>query len=133
MIFPPANCGDPIDPINGYIEPYQNTTEGAEIFFRCDMGFVPAGRMGAVCEADGRWNPDPSTILCTCTSTHNIERESLIDAFFYCIQRQDSIASLIPRLLLSFWSLFIQPKTWRGVLEQTYYVTEKLERLEKRL
>ena len=51
--------------MDGSIEPYQNTTEGAEIFFRCNPGFVPAGRMRAVCGADGRWNPDTATV-CTC-------------------------------------------------------------------
>ena len=52
-------------PGNGSIEPYQNTTEGAEIFFRCNPGFVPVGRMTAVCAADGRWNPNPATLVCT--------------------------------------------------------------------
>ena len=40
-------------------------TEGAEIFFKCNPGYVPAGRMTAVCGADGRWNPDPATVVCT--------------------------------------------------------------------
>ena len=40
--------------------------EGAQIFFRCNPGFVPAGNMTAVCETDGRWNPDPATLVCTC-------------------------------------------------------------------
>ena len=52
--------------MDGSIEPYQNTTEGAVIFFRCNPEFVPAGRMTAVCRADGRWNPDPATLVCTC-------------------------------------------------------------------
>ena len=64
-IILPVSCGRPITPHNGSIGTYQNTTEGAEIFFRCDPGFVPAGRMGAVCGADGRWNPDPATLVCT--------------------------------------------------------------------
>ena len=67
--LPPANCSDPTLPMDGSIDPYHNTTEGAEIFFRCDLGFVPAGRMRAVCGADGRWNPDPATLNCTCKST----------------------------------------------------------------
>ena len=53
-------------PGNGSIEPYQNTLEGAEIFFGCNPWFVPAGRMRAVCRADGRWDPDPATLVCTC-------------------------------------------------------------------
>ena len=59
-----VSCGSPIIPGNGSIEAYQNTLEGAEIFFKCDSGFVPAGRMTAVCGADGRWNPDPASLMC---------------------------------------------------------------------
>ena len=65
LILPSVNCSDPTPPVDGSIEPYQNTTEGAEIFFRCNLGFVPAGRMRTVCGADGRWNPDTATV-CTC-------------------------------------------------------------------
>ena len=73
--FPPAsNCSDPTVPINGFI----NKTEGAVIFFGCDPGFVPDGLTRAVCEADGRWNPDPATLVCTCEPTHSIEKECLI-------------------------------------------------------
>ena len=52
--------------MNGSIDPYQNTTEGAEISFMCNPEFVPAGRMTAVCGADGRWSPDPANHRCTC-------------------------------------------------------------------
>ena len=76
--FPPANCGKPIVPINGFISPYQNTTEGSVIVFGCNSGFVPAGDMTAVCASDGRWSPDPATIVCTCKSTYNIEKELLM-------------------------------------------------------
>ena len=62
----PVNCSDPTLPGNGFIESYQNTTEGAEIVFRCNSGFVPNRRMAAVCVTDGMWNPDPATLLCTC-------------------------------------------------------------------
>ena len=61
----PVSCGQPVTPGNGSIETYQNTLEGAEIFFRCNPGFVPAGRMTAVCGADGRWNTDPADLVCT--------------------------------------------------------------------
>ena len=65
-----ANCSDSTVPINGSIEAYQNTSEGAEIFFSCNPGFVPAGRMRAVCGANGRWNPDPATFVCTCEAAY---------------------------------------------------------------
>ena len=35
------------------------------IFFRCEPGFIPAGRMRAVCGADGRWIPNPAEVRCT--------------------------------------------------------------------
>jgi len=69
-VLPPSpplvNCSEPTTPGNGFIEPYQNTTEGAEIFFRCNSGFVPNTTMMATCGADERWNPDPDTHMCTC-------------------------------------------------------------------
>ena len=70
--FFPANCGDPTVPTNGYIYgAYQNTTEGTVIEFGCDSGFVLAGNTTAVCASDGRWIPDPATLVCTCKSTHS--------------------------------------------------------------
>ena len=61
-----VNCSGPTSPINGSIDPHLNTTEGAEIFFRCNPGFVPAGRMRAACTTDGRWNPEPAGLVCIC-------------------------------------------------------------------
>jgi len=63
---PLVNCSDPATPGNGFIEPHQNTTEGAEIYFRCNSQFVPSTTMISTCGADGRWNPDPATHMCTC-------------------------------------------------------------------
>ena len=58
--------------MDGSIEPYQNTTEGAEIFFKCNPGFVPTGRMRAVCGADGRWSPDPAGHRCAGEIMHTV-------------------------------------------------------------
>ena len=65
ILLPTVNCGTPTAPENGSIDPYQNTTEGAEIVFRCNTGFDPAENMTAVCEANASWNPDPATVVCT--------------------------------------------------------------------
>ena len=62
----PGNCSDPGTPRNGFIGPYQNTTEGAEISFRCNSQYVPTTARIAICGADGRWNPDPATHMCKC-------------------------------------------------------------------
>ena len=43
---------------------------GAQIFFRCNPGNVPAGRMNATCmspdgiSAVGTWTPDPADLVC---------------------------------------------------------------------
>ena len=43
---------------------------GAQIFFRCNPGYVPAGRMSATCvspdgiSAVGTWTPDPTDLVC---------------------------------------------------------------------
>ena len=63
--IPPVNCSDPTAPGNGSIATYQNTTEGAEIQFGCNPQYSPAGRMMAVCTQDGRWDPNPATLVCT--------------------------------------------------------------------
>ena len=52
--------------MDGSIDPYQNTTEGAEISFMCNPMFVPTERMTAVCGADRRWSPAPADLVCTC-------------------------------------------------------------------
>jgi len=59
----------PIGPRNGFIELYQSTLVGAEIFFMCAPGYVPAGRMRANCisdgiTVDGTWTPDSATLVC---------------------------------------------------------------------
>ena len=59
----------PTGPRNGFTEPHQSTLGGAEIFFMCAPGFVPAGRMRANCTSDGVavdgiWTPDPATLMC---------------------------------------------------------------------
>ena len=72
FLFYTANCGDPTVPTNGSIYgAYQNTTEGTVIEFGCDPGFVPTENMTPVCASDGRWIPDPATLVCTCKSTYS--------------------------------------------------------------
>ena len=58
--------------MDGSIDPYQNTTEGAVISFMCNPMFVPTERMTAVCGADQRWNPDPAGLVCTCECSSTV-------------------------------------------------------------
>ena len=79
----PVNCSEPTVPRNGSIDPYQNTTVGAEIVFRCDQGFVPNGDMQAMCAANGSWTPDPATHTCNCESTHNKKDHLILSVYHY--------------------------------------------------
>ena len=70
--LPPVNCGTPRAPANGLIENIQSISMvgGAQIFFRCNPGFAPAGRMNATCVSPdgisvvGTWTPDPADLVC---------------------------------------------------------------------
>jgi len=66
ILFYLVSCGAPTPPGNGsiYIEAHQNTSEGAEIWFGCNQGFVPAGLRPAVCQTTGNWFPDPTDLVC---------------------------------------------------------------------
>jgi len=59
-----VDCGAPVAPRNGSLESYILTTEGSEVFDRCNPGLVPEGRMRAVCTRDG-WSPNPADLNCT--------------------------------------------------------------------
>ena len=67
--FLPVNYGLPTFPGNGFIVVVPSTLGGTEILFRCNTGFVPTGRMRAVCMSDGvsqngTWTPNPATLVC---------------------------------------------------------------------
>ena len=66
MIFrkPSVDCGAPVAPRNGSLESYTDTTEGSEVFYSCEQGLVPEGRMRAVCTRNG-WSPNPAELCCT--------------------------------------------------------------------
>ena len=59
-----VDCGPPNPPTNGQIGNYSRTTEGADVNFTCDSGFIPVTEIVAVCESDGLWNPLPENHTC---------------------------------------------------------------------
>jgi len=69
---PTANCGVPPLPVNGFLQPPINTTEGSVAVFQCDPGFVPVGVMTAVCGSDSQWTPSPGGVTCSPRSTQVI-------------------------------------------------------------
>ena len=58
-----VDCGAPDAPQRGSLESYTNTTEGSEVFYRCDPGLVPEGIMRTVCSRNG-WSPNPADLNC---------------------------------------------------------------------
>ena len=68
----PVNCEMPTVPENGSIENFQSISRvgGAQIVFRYNEHFIPAGRMSATCvsrdgiSVDGTWIPDPADLVC---------------------------------------------------------------------
>ena len=62
--FVSVECGPPTAPQHGSLESYTDTIEGSEVFYRCDQGLVPDGRMRTVCTRNG-WSPDPAGLSCT--------------------------------------------------------------------
>ena len=62
--FMSVDCGAPVAPRNGSLESYTNTTEGSQVFYSCNLGLVPEGRMRAVCTRNG-WSPNPAELCCT--------------------------------------------------------------------
>ena len=67
-----VNCGMPCSPENGIIENMQTITTvgGAQIFLRCNPGYIPAWRMNATCRSPdgisvvGNCTPDPADLVC---------------------------------------------------------------------
>ena len=59
-----VDCGPLIAPRNGSLENYTSTTNGSEVFYSCDPGLVPEGRMRTVCYENG-WSPNPADLTCT--------------------------------------------------------------------
>ena len=59
-----VDCGDPHPPINGLIRNYSTTTEGANISFTCEDGFIPDVDIIAICFNNGIWNPLPINYTC---------------------------------------------------------------------
>ena len=68
----PVDCGMPRASENGIIENMQSisTVGGAQIFFRCNPGYIPAERMNATCVSPdgisvvGTWTRDPANLVC---------------------------------------------------------------------
>ena len=74
-LYSSVDCGQPGAPQRGSLESYTSTTEGSEVFYRCDPGLVPEGTMRAVCTRSG-WSQNPADLtcnigsVCACVRTH---------------------------------------------------------------
>ncbi|CAI8024315.1 Sushi, von Willebrand factor type A, EGF and pentraxin domain-containing protein 1 [Geodia barretti] len=61
-----AGCRAPSSPVNGSIEEYRSTEEGAEIQFHCHDGYTPNGWMSSQC-LNSSWSPHPMDLVCVLT------------------------------------------------------------------
>ena len=59
-----VSCGPPSFAGRVNVEPVTSTTVGSEIHYQCQTGLLPEGNITSVCGGDGRWNPDPATLMC---------------------------------------------------------------------
>ena len=58
-----VDCGPPVAPQRGPLKSYTDTTDGSEVFYSCNRGLVPEGRIRTVCIRDG-WSPNPAGLKC---------------------------------------------------------------------
>ena len=58
-----VDCLDPHPPMNGFIEPYFHTRQGATLTFRCNEGFNPTA-INSTCSREGEWIPPPDQHDC---------------------------------------------------------------------
>ena len=63
-------------PLSQQMVPFmgQMKTQLRELWLCLDVthaGFIQTENMTAVCASDGRWIPDPATLVCTCKSTYS--------------------------------------------------------------
>ncbi|CAI8047560.1 hypothetical protein GBAR_LOCUS26290, partial [Geodia barretti] len=58
-----AGCRAPLSPVNGSIEEYRSTEEGAEIQFHCHDGYTPNETMSSQC-LNSSWSPRPMELVC---------------------------------------------------------------------
>ena len=64
-----------IAPQNGSLESYTDKTNGSEVFYSCDPGLVPEGRMRAVCTRNG-WSSNPADLRCTVGMLYSLKHVS---------------------------------------------------------
>ena len=109
----------PSTPENGIIENIQsiNAVGGAQTVFRCNPGFVPAGRMRATCRspdgisAVGTWTPDPAYLVCN-GEVQQLYRQSYRKHFYFNFIIVNSSCSrsymykiCVLLVMLSAWSM----------------------------
>ncbi len=59
-----VQCDEPAPPMNGRLVSVSERTEGSQITFMCNDGFLPAGVRMATCRADKTWDNDPAMFEC---------------------------------------------------------------------
>ena len=82
-----VDCGPPRPPQRGSLDRYSGSTEGSEVFYRCDSGLVPEGLLRSVCTGNG-WSPNPADLNCICKRKMNFCKLSRSkDCYAYTVTR----------------------------------------------
>ena len=92
--FLSVSCGTPNFAGRVDVEPFNSTTVGSEIVYQCQSGLQPEGRMTSVCGGDGRWNPDPATLLCEGKMYALATRQANIDDIISSVHILDCVKTL---------------------------------------
>jgi hypothetical protein len=64
MLFTVRNDSDSVPNIVGTDDLIPIEVEGATVIFSCPPGFELIGSHTAICTENGKWEPDPSGLLC---------------------------------------------------------------------
>ena len=82
FLFPPAGCRAPPSPVNGSIEEYRSTEEGAEIQFHCHDGYTPNEWMSSQC-LNSSWSPHSMDLVCVLTPPPKLPSNDYV--FLLCL------------------------------------------------
>ena len=123
----------PRAPENGIIENMQSisTVGGSQIFFRCNPGYVPAGRMNATCVSSTiSWTPNPANLMCN-GKTHYMEQliphNTIVNSVEACVLG----TRLILLVMLLAWRMpltliSVEPQLVMLSVEISPFLTESL-------
>ena len=94
-----VDCGEPQAPVNGNINSYTSTIEGAQITFQCNSD--PTNVMTSTCSSTGSWEPDPVMVFCSNPSPSSDHEAFPGELYRTCTQDHhcDKIGPIVPAVV----------------------------------